>query len=208
MNQTVIYQGVFIFDHGLCIPIETDISLCTALPGPLVWQTWLEGTCTGWRRGAPCSPKVPSCSVLAVSSPPYTGKFPRLIKLLYPWNFHIFMVKRSNFIPSLFREVIEKKPEKFKIECLTDIKNLFHPNTEPFYAAFGNRATVSGLHHDDNRPQCYGKGHNSAWLCYCPVIKLWSILRCFHMSGLKTFWPLSAMVFSQSIIYDLVTLWH
>lgn len=43
------------------------------------------------------------------------------------------------------REVIEKKPEKFKVECLTDIKNLFHPNTEPFYAAFGNRSTV-GTH--------------------------------------------------------------
>lgn len=42
----------------------------------------------------------------------------------------------------LCREVIEKKPEKFKIECLTDIKHLFYPNTEPFYAAFGNRATV------------------------------------------------------------------
>ncbi|GAB1297314.1 Phosphatidate phosphatase [Apodemus speciosus] len=36
-------------------------------------------------------------------------------------------------------EVIEKKPEKFKVQCLTDIKNLFFPNTEPFYAAFGNR---------------------------------------------------------------------
>lgn len=44
-----------------------------------------------------------------------------------------------------FREVIEKKPEKFKIECLTDIKNLFLPNKEPFYAAFGNRATVSDI---------------------------------------------------------------
>lgn len=43
----------------------------------------------------------------------------------------------------LFREVIEKRPEKFKIACLTDIKNLFLPNTEPFYAAFGNRDTVS-----------------------------------------------------------------
>ncbi|NWI82370.1 LPIN1 phosphatase, partial [Dryoscopus gambensis] len=38
----------------------------------------------------------------------------------------------------LFREVIEKKPEKFKVQCLTDIKNLFYPNTEPFYAAFGD----------------------------------------------------------------------
>ncbi|KAM7026916.1 phosphatidate phosphatase LPIN1 isoform 6-T7 [Passerculus sandwichensis] len=37
------------------------------------------------------------------------------------------------------QEVIEKKPEKFKVQCLTDIKNLFYPNTEPFYAAFGNR---------------------------------------------------------------------
>lgn len=44
------------------------------------------------------------------------------------------------------REVIEKKPEKFKVECLTDIKNLFYPNTEPFYAAFGNRPTVSTLY--------------------------------------------------------------
>lgn len=45
-----------------------------------------------------------------------------------------------------YREVIEKKPEKFKIECLTDIKHLFYPNTEPFYAAFGNRATVRHRH--------------------------------------------------------------
>lgn len=42
-----------------------------------------------------------------------------------------------------FREVIEKKPEIFKIECLTDIKNLFQHNKQPFYAAFGNRANVS-----------------------------------------------------------------
>lgn len=39
--------------------------------------------------------------------------------------------------------MIEKRPEKFKVACLTDIKNLFLPNTEPFYAAFGNRDTVS-----------------------------------------------------------------
>ncbi|XP_077479938.1 phosphatidate phosphatase LPIN2-like isoform X2 [Stigmatopora argus] len=38
-----------------------------------------------------------------------------------------------------FREMIEKKPEKFKVECLSDIRKLFGPDTEPFYAAFGNR---------------------------------------------------------------------
>uniref|UniRef100_A0A6I8QZS3 phosphatidate phosphatase n=1 Tax=Xenopus tropicalis TaxID=8364 RepID=A0A6I8QZS3_XENTR len=51
------------------------------------------------------------------------------------------LLSPSSLFSALHREVIEKKPEKFKIECLTDIKNLFQPNEEPFYAAFGNRAT-------------------------------------------------------------------
>ncbi|CAH2246092.1 phosphatidate phosphatase LPIN1 isoform X2 [Pelobates cultripes] len=51
------------------------------------------------------------------------------------------LLSPSSLFSALHREVIEKKPEKFKIECLTDIKNLFLPNIEPFYAAFGNRAT-------------------------------------------------------------------
>ncbi|CAF92748.1 unnamed protein product, partial [Tetraodon nigroviridis] len=51
------------------------------------------------------------------------------------------LLSPSSLFSAFHREVIEKKPEKFKIECLTDIKQLFYPNTEPFYAAFGNRAT-------------------------------------------------------------------
>uniref|UniRef100_G3PV60 phosphatidate phosphatase n=2 Tax=Gasterosteus aculeatus aculeatus TaxID=481459 RepID=G3PV60_GASAC len=51
------------------------------------------------------------------------------------------LLSPSSLFSALHREVIEKKPEKFKIECLSDIKQLFFPNTEPFYAAFGNRAT-------------------------------------------------------------------
>ncbi|KAJ8410265.1 hypothetical protein AAFF_G00202460 [Aldrovandia affinis] len=51
------------------------------------------------------------------------------------------LLSPSSLFSALHREVIEKKPEKFKVECLTDIKNLFYPNTEPFYAAFGNRPT-------------------------------------------------------------------
>ncbi|XP_052042034.1 phosphatidate phosphatase LPIN1 isoform X3 [Apodemus sylvaticus] len=49
------------------------------------------------------------------------------------------LLSPSSLFSALHREVIEKKPEKFKVQCLTDIKNLFFPNTEPFYAAFGNR---------------------------------------------------------------------
>ncbi|KAM4744614.1 phosphatidate phosphatase LPIN1 isoform 2-T2 [Anableps anableps] len=51
------------------------------------------------------------------------------------------LLSPSSLFSAFHREVIEKKPEVFKIECLTDIKHLFYPNTEPFYAAFGNRAT-------------------------------------------------------------------
>ncbi|XP_054900455.1 phosphatidate phosphatase LPIN1 isoform X2 [Poeciliopsis prolifica] len=51
------------------------------------------------------------------------------------------LLSPSSLFSALHREVIEKKPEKFKVECLTDIRHLFYPNTEPFYAAFGNRPT-------------------------------------------------------------------
>ncbi|XP_038665117.1 phosphatidate phosphatase LPIN2 isoform X1 [Scyliorhinus canicula] len=45
----------------------------------------------------------------------------------------------SSLFSALHREVIEKKPEKFKIACLNDIKSLFTICNQPFYAAFGNR---------------------------------------------------------------------
>ncbi|KAJ3193674.1 hypothetical protein HK101_004378 [Irineochytrium annulatum] len=39
------------------------------------------------------------------------------------------------------REVIQRKPEVFKIAALRDIKSLFGPSVSPFYAGFGNRIT-------------------------------------------------------------------
>uniref|UniRef100_A0A670YFT4 phosphatidate phosphatase n=1 Tax=Pseudonaja textilis TaxID=8673 RepID=A0A670YFT4_PSETE len=47
----------------------------------------------------------------------------------------------SSLFSAFHREVIEKKPEVFKIACLTDIRNLFGSNSQPFHAAFGNRLT-------------------------------------------------------------------
>ncbi|NWV41159.1 LPIN3 phosphatase, partial [Grantiella picta] len=47
------------------------------------------------------------------------------------------LLSPSSLLSAFHREVIEKKPEVFKIACLTDIRNLFA--TCPFYAAFGNR---------------------------------------------------------------------
>ncbi|EDV20453.1 uncharacterized protein TRIADDRAFT_64321 [Trichoplax adhaerens] len=47
------------------------------------------------------------------------------------------MLSPSSLIKSFHREVIEKKPEKFKIGCLRDLQKLFPEN--PYYSGFGNR---------------------------------------------------------------------
>uniref|UniRef100_A0A8C5R9C2 phosphatidate phosphatase n=1 Tax=Leptobrachium leishanense TaxID=445787 RepID=A0A8C5R9C2_9ANUR len=48
------------------------------------------------------------------------------------------LLSPSSLFAALHREVIEKAPERFKISCLSDIRQLF-PDPQPFYAAFGNR---------------------------------------------------------------------
>jgi phosphatidate phosphatase LPIN len=47
----------------------------------------------------------------------------------------------DGLISSFKREVIDRTPQNFKIECLTQILNLFPPDMQPYYAGFGNRAT-------------------------------------------------------------------
>ncbi|XP_054995307.1 phosphatidate phosphatase LPIN3 [Sorex araneus] len=48
------------------------------------------------------------------------------------------LLSPSSLFSALHREVIEKKPEVFKIACLSDIQQLFG-GRQPFHAAFGNR---------------------------------------------------------------------
>ena len=49
----------------------------------------------------------------------------------------------TSLVNAFHREVIEKKPEEFKIACLRDIKRLFPEAKNPFYAGYGNRVNVS-----------------------------------------------------------------
>lgn len=51
------------------------------------------------------------------------------------------LLNPTSLISAFHREVIERKPEQFKIACLSDIKALFPEN--PFYAGYGNRINVS-----------------------------------------------------------------
>jgi phosphatidate phosphatase LPIN len=51
------------------------------------------------------------------------------------------LLNPTSLISAFHREVIERKPEQFKIECLSDIRSLFQ-NKNPFYAGYGNRINV------------------------------------------------------------------
>uniref|UniRef100_A0A6Q2XJY3 phosphatidate phosphatase n=1 Tax=Esox lucius TaxID=8010 RepID=A0A6Q2XJY3_ESOLU len=64
------------------------------------------------------------------------------------------MLSPSSLFSAFHREVIEKKPEIFKIECLTDIRNLFQHNKRPFHAAFGNRTNDAFAYKEVGVPLC------------------------------------------------------
>ncbi|KRT86202.1 hypothetical protein AMK59_2302 [Oryctes borbonicus] len=49
------------------------------------------------------------------------------------------LLNPTSLISAFHREVIEKKPEQFKISCLSDIRALFPSDSNPFYAGYGNR---------------------------------------------------------------------
>ncbi|NWV46784.1 LPIN3 phosphatase, partial [Daphoenositta chrysoptera] len=48
------------------------------------------------------------------------------------------LLSPSSLLSAFHREVIQKKPEVFKVTCLTDIRKLFATKC-PFYAGFGNK---------------------------------------------------------------------
>jgi len=51
------------------------------------------------------------------------------------------LVTPTSLFVAFQKEVIERKPEEFKISCLSDIKALFPPTNEVFYAGYGNKPT-------------------------------------------------------------------
>ena len=51
------------------------------------------------------------------------------------------LMSPDGLFSALKREVLQRKPYLLKIPLLTEIKNLFPENVQPFYAGFGNRDT-------------------------------------------------------------------
>lgn len=47
----------------------------------------------------------------------------------------------SSVLMAFRKEVIERRPEEFKIACLREVKALFNAQQQPFHAGLGNRET-------------------------------------------------------------------
>lgn len=58
------------------------------------------------------------------------------------------IISPHGIIPSLYREMILKRPEEFKMAALQGIRSLFPDDWNPFYCGFGNRGSddISYLH--------------------------------------------------------------
>lgn len=51
------------------------------------------------------------------------------------------LMSPDGLISSFKREVIDRTPQRFKIECLTSILNLFPADESPYFSGFGNKIT-------------------------------------------------------------------
>ena len=51
------------------------------------------------------------------------------------------LMSPDGLISSFKREIIDRTPQSFKIECLTQVVNLFPPDVCPYFAGFGNKIT-------------------------------------------------------------------
>ena len=49
------------------------------------------------------------------------------------------LLSPSRLLESFTREIIRRNPEEFKIACLREVRELWPPEHNPFYAGFGNR---------------------------------------------------------------------
>lgn len=63
------------------------------------------------------------------------------------------LITPTSLFKAFQKEVIEKKPEEFKISCLKDIQSLFPSAHNPFYAGYGNKTSDVKAYKEVGVPQ-------------------------------------------------------
>ncbi|GLT92258.1 hypothetical protein SLE2022_101040 [Rubroshorea leprosula] len=109
---------------------------------PLVGMDWSQGAVHLFSAIKENGYELPFLSARSISQAYHTRQF--IVNLKQDGKAlpdGPIVISPDGLFPSLFREVIRRAPHEFKIACLEDIKALFPPDCNPFYAGFGNRDT-------------------------------------------------------------------
>lgn len=108
---------------------------------PVVGQAWAQsGVAHFFGKIQQNGYKVLYLSARAIGQAQQTRDYLKSVKqdqLMLPDG--PLLLSPESLIKAFHREVIEKKPEEFKIACLRDIQSLFPTSRNPFYAGFGNK---------------------------------------------------------------------
>ncbi|CAF4478961.1 unnamed protein product, partial [Rotaria sp. Silwood2] len=144
-GTTTVESNIFLFDHMtkfVISDIDGTITKSDVLGHiiPLVGGDWShDGIAEFFNAIQENGYQFIYLSARAIGQSQITRNFLKKVKQ-YDRELPIgpLLISPDTLMIALYREVIAKKPEDFKIECLKNIASLF-PGKNPFYAGFGNR---------------------------------------------------------------------
>ncbi|XP_055345790.1 phosphatidate phosphatase LPIN2-like [Paramacrobiotus metropolitanus] len=110
---------------------------------PIIGSTWAQAGVAGlYNRIANNGYKFLYLSSRAIGQASFTRDH---LKAIIQENVNMpegpLLLSPKSLFLAFHQEVIVKRPEEFKIACLKDIRALFPPDRNPFFAAYGNRTT-------------------------------------------------------------------
>nr|UEK51521.1 lipin-like protein [Parasacculina yatsui] len=152
-GTTKCHCGIFLWrydDRVVISDIDGTITKSDVLGHllPMIGQHWAQSGVTSlFTKIQDNGFKFLYLSARAIGQAPITREYLRSVKqgnVCLPEG--PLLLSPSSLVSALHREVIERRPEDFKIPCLKDIAALF-PGRKPLYAGFGNRVNDALSYH-------------------------------------------------------------
>ncbi|CAF3544133.1 unnamed protein product [Rotaria sp. Silwood1] len=144
-GTTVVEANIFFYDHNTKFVISDIDGTITKSDVfghifPLFGKDWShDGIAEFFQAIQDNGYQFIYLSARAIGQSRVTRNFIRNIKQCgFALPIGPLLISPDTLVTALYREVIARTPEDFKIECLKNIASLF-PGKNPFYAGFGNR---------------------------------------------------------------------